>query len=72
MLLSFLSDFLLRLQSPELFLSDTTVVELEKMIKVAVLSKAFSFYYCQFRKNMFGNGSMEIAFSSLYCHFMLL
>ena len=46
-LLLFLSAYQLKLQSPELVLSDTTVIKLWKHNKNCSSSKAFSFCYCQ-------------------------
>jgi hypothetical protein len=70
-LLLFLSAYQLKLQSPELVLSDTTVIKLWKINRNCSSAKAFSFYYCRFWEIISLNGSMEYTFWFLYGHFLL-
>ena len=71
LLLPFLSAFQLNLQSPELVLSDTTVIKLWKTNRNCSSANAFSFCYCRFREIISLNGSMENTFWFLYGHFLL-
>ena len=72
LLLPFLSAFQLNLQSPELVLSDTTVIKLWKTNRNCSSTKAFSFCYCRFREIISLNGSMANTFWFLYGHFCYL
>ena len=50
---------------------DPTVIRLLVQGENCSISKTYSVSYCQFRKIIFENNSMENTFWFLYCHFML-